>query len=430
MLSPLDDRYREKVKKLNECFGETNQLILKTKIEIDYFIALCEELELKINEGERKMISFIYEDIKNIEQISSLKAKETETKHDIKAIEYYLRERFKNFTIPHEHMIHFGLTSQDINSLATSISLDRFNQTEMSFLMNEIINAIFNFGWQNKGIFPARTHGQLAVPTLFEKEMNVFVSRLDRVWSETMEHVFEAKFGGAVGNLSAHNIAYPEHRWNLFMAKFLRKYDIDLEKNTTQVSGNVSISKYFDNIRMINNILIDLCRDIWMYNSYGYFTQAVTEKEVGSSTMPQKVNPILFENAEGNLELANCLLSFMSNKLQTSRMQRDLTDTTVVRNIGVALGHSVVAYKSLLVGLGTLSVNRTAVDRELSNTGLLAEAYQIILKKENVKDGYELIKDMERHGQKIDDLNVSQELKNKLKSITVNDYVNHIRDTI
>jgi adenylosuccinate lyase len=179
---------------------------------------------------------------------------------------------------------------------------------------------------------------------------------------------------------------------------------------------------------MINNILIDLCRDIWMYNSYGYFKQTVTADEVGSSTMPQKVNPIHFENAEGNLELANCLLSFMSDKLQISRMQRDLTDSTVTRNVGVVLGHSAVAYKSLLAGLETLFINQTEVDRDLSNKGLLAEAYQILLKKENIKDGYELIKGMERQGLKIDDLNISQELKNKLKSITVYDYVSHIGD--
>jgi adenylosuccinate lyase len=213
-----------------------------------------------------------------------------------------------------------------------------------------------------------------------------------------------------------------------FMHTFVNKYNIKRENITTQVSNNGSISEYFDRIRMINNILIDLCRDIWMYNSYGYFKQTVTADEVGSSTMPQKVNPIHFENAEGNFELANCLLSFMSDKLQISRMQRDLTDSTVMRNIGVALGHSVVAYKSLLMGLETLSINQTAVDRDLSNMGLLAEAYQIILKKENVKDGYELIKDMERRGQKIDDLNISQDLKDNLKSITIYDYVNHIGD--
>jgi adenylosuccinate lyase len=323
-------------------------------------------------------------------------------------------------------MIHFGLTSQDINSLAISTMLDRFNQSEMAYQMNEIINTIYTFADKNACVFPARTHGQLAVPTLFDKEMHVFLTRVEEVWSETMDHPFKAKFAGAVGNLSAHYIAYPDHDWLNFVNKFLRKYDIDPETHTTQVANNKCISRYFDNIRMINNVLIDLCRDIWMYNSYGYFKQTVTADEVGSSTMPQKTNPIHFENAEGNLELANCLLSFMSDKLQISRMQRDLTDSTVMRNVGVALGHSVVAYKSLLAGLETLSINRTVVDRDLSNTGLLAEAFQILLKKENIKDGYELIKGMERQGLKIDDLTISQELKDKLKSITVNDYVKHM----
>ena len=425
MLSPLDDRYFQKVRELHDYFSEDAMLKIKTHIEIDYFIALCDELKLELNDTDRYWIAHIWNDI----QPSHIKVIEEKTKHDIKAIEYYLRERFKHFNIPHDHMIHFGLTSQDINSLATSTMLDRFNQSEMAYQMNEIINTIYTFADKNACVFPARTHGQLAVPTLFDKEMFVYLTRIEEVWSETMDHQFKAKFGGAVGNLSAHYIAYPDHDWLNFVNKFLRKYDIDPETHTTQVANNKCISEYFDNIRMINNILIDLCRDIWMYNSYGYFKQTVTADEVGSSTMPQKVNPINFENAEGNLELANCLLSFMSDKLQISRMQRDLTDSTVMRNVGVALGHSVVAYKSLLAGLETLSINRMAVDRDLSNTGLLAEAYQILLKKENIKDGYELIKGMERQGLKIDNLNISQELKNKLKSITVYDYINHIGDT-
>jgi len=425
MLSPLDDRYFQKVRELNDYFSEDAMLKLKARIELDYFVALCEELKLPLNDTDRFWITHIWDDIQPVH----IKVIEEKTRHDIKAIEYYLRERFKHFNIPHDHMIHFGLTSQDINSLATSTMLDRFNQSEMSYYMTDLINSIVTFAEKNACVFPARTHGQLAVPTLFDKEMYVYMSRLQEVWSETKDHPFEAKFGGAVGNLSAHYIAYPDHDWLNFADLFLRKYDIDPESYTTQVANNKCISEYFDRIRMINNILIDLCRDIWMYNSYGYFKQTVTADEVGSSTMPQKVNPIHFENAEGNLELANCLLSFMSDKLQISRMQRDLTDSTVMRNIGVALGHSVVAYKSTLAGLETLSINQTAVDRDLSNTGLLAEAYQILLKKENIKDGYELIKGMERQGLKIDDLNVSQELKNKLKSITVYDYVNHIGDT-
>jgi len=422
MLSPLDDRYFQKVRELHDYFSEDAMLKMKSRIEIDYFIALCEELKLELNDTDRHWIAHIWNDI----QPSHIKVIEEKTKHDIKAIEYYLRERFKHFNIPHDHMIHFGLTSQDINSLATSTMLDRFNQSEMSFYMNELINSIVSFGEKNKCVFPSRTHGQLAVPTLFQKEVEVFSSRLSDVCKELIDCPFKAKFGGAVGNLSAHYIAFPEHDWKNFMDLFVRRYDINLEKVTTQVANNTTISEYFDRIRMINNILIDLCRDIWMYNSYSYFKQTVTADEVGSSTMPQKVNPIHFENAEGNLELANCLLSFMSDKLQISRMQRDLTDSTVMRNIGVVLGHSVVAYKSLLAGLETLSINRMAVDRDLSNTGLLAEAFQILLKKENIKDGYELIKGMERQGLKIDDLTISQELKNKLKSITVNDYINHM----
>jgi len=424
MLSPLDDRYRKKVEELEDFFSEDAQLRFKTEIEISYFINLCKELNLQFTEEQRSWITHIYEDIQPVH----IKVIEDKTKHDIKAIEYYLRERFKHFNIPYDHYIHFGLTSQDINSLSTSLSLDRFNQSFMAEVMNDMMSAIYSFATKNKCVFPARTHGQLAVPTLFEKEIIVFLSRLEEVWSETMEHSFKAKFGGAVGNLSAHHIAYPKHDWNKFVDLFLRKYDLDPEKCTTQVANNKSISEYFDKIRMINNILIDMCRDIWMYNSYGYFKQSVTAEEVGSSTMPQKINPILFENAEGNLEFSNCILEFMSSKLQISRMQRDLTDSTVTRNIGVALGHAVMAYKSIMEGLEKLSINLPSVERDLASTGLLAEAYQIILKKENVKDGYELIKDMERSGNNIDSLNVSEDIKNKLKAVTIESYVAHMRN--
>ena len=424
MLSPLDDRYLEKVRELNEYFSEDAMLKMKARIEIDYFIALCEELNLHLSEYDHMYLTQIYDSIEPVH----IKNYEEKTRHDIKAIEYYLRHRFSNFNIPHDHMIHFGLTSQDINSVAISAMLDRFNQSEMSLYMNDMIGSLCTFSEKNKCVFPARTHGQLAVPTRFEKEIGVFTIRIDEVWRETIDFQFKAKFGGAVGNLSAHYLAFSDHEWSEFMDKFLRKYDLDIEWNTTQVSNNISICKYFDQIRMINNILINLCRDIWMYNSYGYFKQAVTANEVGSSTMPQKINPINFENAEGNLEFANCLLSFMSDKLQISRMQRDLSDSTVMRNIGVALGHAVVAYKSIIEGLGKLSVNLDRVNEDLSSKGLLAEAYQILLKKENVKDGYELIKNMERTGGSIDDLNVSDLIKNKLKGVTIDSYVAHLMD--
>jgi adenylosuccinate lyase len=424
MLSPLDDRYLNKVKELNAYFSEEAQLLIKSKIEIDYFVALCNELDLPISEENYNWIAHIYSDIQPIH----IKVIEQKTKHDIKAIEYYLRERFKHFDIPHDHMIHFGLTSQDVNSLATSVSLNSFNKTQLINIIANILNSIAKFAIENDCIFPARTHGQLAVPTTFKKEMFVFYSRIEKLFNNISNHTFECKFGGAVGNLSAHYIAYPENDWRGFAELFVQKFDVNYEKFTTQVGNNTTISEYFDNIRMLNNILIGLSRDIWMYSSYGYLKQKVTEDEVGSSTMPQKINPINFENAEGNLELANCLFEFMSNKLQISRMQRDLTDTTVVRNIGVALGHSIVAYKSILEGLEKLSVNRSIVDQDLQNSGLLAEAYQILLKKDNVKEGYELIKNMERQGMDINSLNLPEDIKNKLKNVTIDSYVSHMRD--
>jgi adenylosuccinate lyase len=399
-------------------------LKIKARIELDYFVSLCEELKLPLNDTDRHWIAHIWNDIQTIH----IKLYEEKTKHDIKAIEYYLRERFKHFNIPHDHMIHFGLTSQDINSLAISTMLDRFNHNELSLVLDDLIEQIFQFANKNDMAFPARTHGQLAVPTTLKKEMLVFVNRLRQIKRKLQELPFTAKFGGAVGNISAHYVAYPEHGWHLFMTKFVKKYNISREEYTTQVSNNDSLCEYFNFIKSFNNVLIGFCRDIWMYNSYGYFNQAVNADEVGSSTMPQKINPINFENAEGNLELANCLLSFMSDKLQISRMQRDLTDSTILRNIGVALGHAVVAYKSIMQGLKKLSINKENIEKDLTNTGLLAEAYQILLKKQNIKDGYELIKEMERAGLNINDLNIPESLKENLKSVTIYDYVRHIRD--
>lgn len=423
MLSPLDDRYAKKTQELNYYFSEEAQLIIKSKIEIDYFVALCNELDLHLSEDNYSQISLVYNEI----QPTHIKAIEEKTKHDIKAIEYYLREQFKKFGIPHDHMIHFGLTSQDVNSLAVSATLDRFNKMYVVPILLDLTNKISTFAIENDCVFPARTHGQLAVPTTLKKELFVFCSRIEKISSTLQNYKFEAKFGGAVGNLSAHYIAYPDRDWRSFAGLFLNKFNVLPEQLTTQVANNTTVSEFFDKLKLINNVLIGFCRDVWMYNSYGYFKQKTTEEEVGSSTMPQKVNPIAFENAEGNLELANCLLEFMSSKLQISRMQRDLSDSTVIRNIGVPFGHSIVAYKSIISGVERLLINSETIEEDLKNKGLLAEAYQIILKKENIKEGYELIKNMEREGKTVRNLNVPKDIKEKLKSVTINSYVSHMR---
>ena len=422
MLSPLDSRYKEKVKELLNFFGETEELKIKTQVELLYFQKLCIALGKYLSEGDDRLINDIYHNV----EIERIKFYEEQTKHDIKAIEYYVKSKFKNYVIPHEELIHFGLTSQDINSVCTSLQLTRYNTYFLSFLSHFIDN-VKKFGEENDCLFPARTHGQLAVPTSFQKEIDVFVTRLKREQEKIHNYNFFCKFGGAVGNLSAHYIAYPDIDWNKFANNFVESLGLSRTQITTQVDDNASISEYFDIIRRINNILIDFCRDMWMYFSYSYFTHKPTPEEVGSSTMPQKINPINFENAEGNLELANCILAFMSNKLQISRMQRDLSDTTVVRNIGVPLGHSFVAYKSIITGLERATINKETIVRDLVPQ-MLSEAQQTILRKENVKGAYELIKNIVRDGKmSIDDLEVSDSIKNKLKNISFTDYLLGLR---
>ena len=418
MLSPLDSRYFDKLKDLDKFYSEEQQTILKTQIEIDYFILLCKELKLKLTEDNKKNIRYVRDSI----HVGYIKLKEENTKHDIKAIEYYLRDRFNFLDIPHSEYIHFGLTSQDINSLATSYSLKLFNEYYIN-LFSSLISVIEKFAQDNDCVFPARTHGQLAVPTSFKKEIQVFVNRLSREKEKIKNYKFDCKFGGAVGNLSAHKITFPDKLWNYFMDSFVSGYGLNRSQTTTQVDNNASISEYFDILRRINNILIDFCRDIWMYNSYGYFKQNVLKEEIGSSTMPQKINPINFENAEGNLEISNCLLQFMSNKLQISRMQRDLTDTTVVRNIGVALGHVVVSFKSIMTGLEKLSINYESLKKDITENCLLHEAYQVVLKANGIQNGYEIIKEMTRNNKAMEDLNIPETLKDKLKNITTKDYL-------
>jgi adenylosuccinate lyase len=424
-ISPIDGRYKNKTNKLVNYFSEEAQLSLKCRIEIDYFIYLASQLKLDLSLENHSALQLIKDSI-NVEEIKLIEQK---TKHDIKAVEYYLREKFVAAGIPHDNFIHFGLTSQDINSLAISHTLQTFNSNAMLEELSVLFNSISYFAESSDILFPARTHGQLAVPTNLKKEINVFVYRLKEQIKNLFDYNFSCKFGGAVGNFSAHYIAYPKIDWRRFADNFIKSYDLDRSRITTQVDNNASISAYFNIIRMINNILIDFCRDIWMYNSYGYFKQSTTKEEVGSSVMPQKVNPISFENAEGNLELSNSILSFMSDKLQISRMQRDLSDSTIIRNIGVPLAYSFIAYKSIVEGVKKLQINKENIQKDLQNEGLLAEAYQTILRKENIKDAYELIKTIARDKNgTIDSLNVSEEVKNKLKSITLQDYEISLKD--
>lgn len=419
-LSPLDGRYHEKVRDVAQIFCEDAQIRLKTVLELQYFGFLLDELSLDISEETEEDLTQLLNNI----DVGRIYEIEKQTKHDIKAIEYYLKENIKAFNAPVQYL-HYGLTSQDINSLATSISISSFNTSVYIPLMGKLLDSLERFSVVNDCVFPARTHGQLAVPTTLKKEISVFIYRLNQQYTKLLNYKFHCKFGGAVGNLSAHYSTYPDHDWETFCDEFTEYNGIKRNKLTTQVDNNASLSEYFDTIKIINNILISFTRDVWMYCSYGYFEQRFTANEVGSSTMPQKINPIDFENAEGNLEYSNCLLSFMSDKLQISRMQRDLSDSTVVRNIGTMLAHSVLACKSILSGIEKISVSKDAVENDL-RPSMLSEAYQTHLRKMGIEDAYEKVKENSRGVEiRIDRLNVSEEAKEILESVTMKTYASH-----
>lgn len=389
MLSALDSRYLDQMDSLNSIFSEESQLRLKYNLEIDYLKFLSSTLSIKVDDLFFEKISsmFVSTVINKIER--------EETRHDIKAIEIYLARLAKVYNqenvIPY---IHFGLTSQDINSLATSISILKYRE----YLLNRlgIIDASLKTLIDNSN-FPmlARTHGQPAVTTSLAKELNVFRYRLELESKKLSQIEIMTKLGGAVGNLSAHYISFPEINWSGIMGEFCYSYGLTRLACTTQVDGNDWLAELLQSQIRINNILIGLSRDIWMYFSYDYFSKKVTTSEVGSSTMPQKVNPIEFENAEGNLELSNAILSFMSSKFQISRLQRDLTDTTVIRNLGVPFGHFVVAYNSICNGLSKIYPNKEIITNDLkSHPEVLGEAIQIILRTEGVEDAYDITKKM------------------------------------
>lgn len=389
-LSPLDSRYKKDVEWIKSFFTEESLLYLKMQIELEYFVALLDKLKIR------------YSDILNIKieesDILRVKELELETNHDVKAIEYALKEKLRNI-VSEEHLsfLHFGLTSQDINSLSTSVTMDCFipiyikELLALKNLIEDVANKKFDCTMM------ARTHGQPAVITSFKKELMVFSYRLENQIKVLSEIKIYTKFGGAVGNLSAHYYALPGINWDEFMDDFVGLYGIKRHKLTTQVDNNDWLSLLFATCANINNILIDLSRDIWLYNSYGYISTKTVGSEIGSSTMPQKINPINFENAEGNLEFANSIFEFMSRKLQISRMQRDLTDTTVIRNIGIPFGHSLVAFSSLTKGLSKISPNIHSIEKDIrENPAIIAEAIQVVLRAEGYNDAYEMVKEVFR----------------------------------
>jgi adenylosuccinate lyase len=389
MLSALDSRYFGQMDYLNSIFSEESQLKLKYNLEIDYLTAIAKTLSLKIDEEFSDKIKSMF----NSSAINKIELEET--KHDIKAIENYIARGARIYgqenLIPY---IHFGLTSQDINSLATSISILKYRKYLLKKI-NELSSSLF--GLISQSYFPmlGRTHGQPAVTTSLAKELDVFKYRLDMEAEKISNIKIMTKCGGALGNLSAHYLSFPEINWIDFMSSFSSSYGLERLEVTTQVDGNDWLAEFMQAQIRINNILLDLTRDIWMYFSFGYFSKKITGEEIGSSTMPQKINPIEFENAEGNLELSSSILSFMSSKFQVSRLQRDLSDSTVMRNLGVPFGHFIVACNSICNGLNKIYPNKDIITRDLlSHPEILAEAVQILLRKEGIENAYDITKNM------------------------------------
>jgi len=438
-ISPVDGRYRKKVERLDEFFSEFGLIRARVMVEVEYFIALC-ELPLPQLEGfDKKYFRKLRNIVKNFNIADAQEIKEIEktTNHDVKAVEYFLKRRFDAMNLTQfKEFIHFGLTSQDINNSAVPYTMKEANRELVVPAFEKIVSRLRELAEEWRDIpMLAHTHGQPASPTHLGKELFVFVERLENQLNELKRLPFENKFGGATGNMNAHKVAYPQFDWKAFAAKFSKKLGLKRQETTTQIEHYDTMAEYFDAIKRINTILIDLSRDIWLYISMDYFKQKIKAGEVGSSAMPHKVNPIDFENAEGNLGMANAIFEHLSRKLPISRMQRDLTDSTVTRNIGVPLAHTLIATASLSKGLDKLILNETKLCADLQNNyAVVAEAIQTILRREQVEGAYELLKDLTRTNEKvtresidafIDQLPVSKEVKKEMHAITPENYTGY-----
>ena len=394
-ISPIDGRYRGKTESLDAYFSEFALIRYRVKVEVEYFIALC-ELQLPQLSGVSadvfESLRAIYKDF-SLEDAQRIKDIESVTNHDVKAVEYFLKEKFDGLILEdYKEFIHFGLTSQDINNTSVPMSIKDSMDEVLVPLVQEVIDQLNNFAEEWKELpMLAKTHGQPASPTRLGKEIKVFAYRLEQQLAQLKAVPVSGKFGGATGNFNAHLIAFPEVNWLEFAEKFLsEKLGIERERWTTQISNYDNFGAIFDAMKRINTIIIDLDRDIWQYISMNYIKQKIKAGEVGSSAMPHKVNPIDFENSEGNLGIANAILEHLSAKLPISRLQRDLTDSTVLRNVGVPLGHMVIAMKSTLKGLGKLVLNEEAINADLDNMwNVVAEAIQTILRREGYEKPYE-----------------------------------------
>ncbi len=439
-ISPIDGRYRSKAEQLDQYFSEFALIRYRVKVEIEYFIALCQIPLPQLSnvpqsqfEALRNIyINFSIDDATHIKEIESI------TNHDVKAVEYFLKEKFDSMEMhQYKEFIHFGLTSQDINNTSIPMSIkDALHNTYMPLIENMVsILEKYADDWNNIPML-AKTHGQPASPTRLGKEIRVFAYRLRQQLQLLSQVPISGKFGGATGNFNAHLAAYPQYDWLSFANSFLKGHlGIEREQWTTQISNYDNLGALFDALKRINTIIIDLDRDIWQYISMNYFKQKIKAGEVGSSAMPHKVNPIDFENSEGNLGIANAIFTHLSSKLPISRLQRDLTDSTVLRNVGVPLGHTVIAIHSTIKGLNKLILNEEAINADLDNMwNVVAEAIQTILRREGYEKPYETLKALTRTNSTvnaesisnfIDTLNVSDKVKAELKKISPHNYTGY-----
>jgi len=400
-ISPLDGRYNSKTRILSDFFSEFGFMKYRVEVEIKYFLFLVSRLDKlnKISVLDRYNISQIWINF-SLQDCQLIKEYELKCNHDVKAVEYFIASKFSNMGLEeYTSFIHFGLTSQDVNNTSTTKSLKDFINKHYIHNINMIIDQINDMATNWKDIvILSRTHGQPAVPSTLGKEMRVFSYRLEKQLCTLKSIEFYGKFGGAVGNLNAHLLAYPDIHWESQLSDFLHnELELTREKFTTQIDNYENLAVVFDNVRRINTILVDMNRDLWQYISMDYLSQSFNKDEVGSSTMPQKINPINFENSEGNLLLANTLLDFMSNKLPVSRLQRDLTDSTILRNVGSIFGYCEIAYLNLMSGMSKISPNLIKIKQDLEdNVSIVTEGVQVILRKHGVKNAYEIVKDMSR----------------------------------
>lgn len=436
-ISPIDGRYSKQIEDLKEYYSEYALIKYRVVVEIEYFISLCEIPLEQLKAIDKNLFPKLREIYENFSYQDAQEVKEIEqtTNHDVKAVEYFIKNKFSLLKLDNfSEFVHFGLTSQDINNSAVPLSLLEGIRESYIPTLNGVLNKLeaLSKEWQNVSML-AKTHGQPASPTRLGKEIEVFTTRLKEQISTLEKIPFACKFGGATGNFNAHKVAYPHIDWNSFAQK-LTEGKLGLKRSwpTTQIEHYDYIAALFDNLKRINTILIDLCRDFWSYISMEYFRQKIKKGEVGSSAMPHKVNPIDFENAEGNLGIANAIFEHLSSKLPISRLQRDLTDSTVLRNIGVPIAHTIISLKSIEKGLNKLILNNIAIERDLENNwAVVAEGIQTVLRREGYPKPYEALKELTRTNSVIDKnaiatfikkLNVNDSIKEELLKITPQSY--------